>query len=282
MPATWAGTVRAGDLKRNRIASLEYRRGGIPAAQGRHWPGQRRSIDPEFASSLVRLRSMWPVRGLVELHDPLLRSMFHTAGPPADIQVSGDLHCPSVTAGDRSFPTVLVHTWHGVCRSHARHASGGMVDYMSSKAARLRRRQAARRKLDKRLRKSGRVPQHTRAERRREAAERQRQHEIDHRRQVRLRRLTFSALAPVGAASVIVTSVVEFNVHHSYPFLSATASTGLGNPDLPHMPEQDRTDYTSSVEAGTASTFTFVGPVAPMSWDGSEHYRSYGPNIFGD
>jgi hypothetical protein len=137
--------------------------------------------------------------------------------------------------------------------------------------------------MDKRLRKSGRVPRHTRAERRREALERQRQHEVDQRRQVRLRRLAFSALAPVGAASVVVASTVEFNnVHHSYPFLLAAASAGSGNPDLPHMPERDMTYYSSSVEAGTASTFSFVGPVSPMAWDGSERYGSYGPNIFGD
>jgi hypothetical protein len=37
----------------------------------------------------------------------------------------------------------------------------GIVDSVSSKAARLRRRQAARRKMDKRLCKSGRVPQQT-------------------------------------------------------------------------------------------------------------------------
>ncbi len=64
---------------------------------------------------------------------------------------------------------------------------------MSGKAARLRRRQAAQRsaaqrKKNRRVRKSGRVPQHTQAERRRAEAERQRQQEADQGRQVRLRR----------------------------------------------------------------------------------------------
>jgi hypothetical protein len=48
------------------------------------------------------------------------------------------------------------------------------------------------------------------------------------------------------------------------------------------MPERDLTFYTPSVEAGTARTFIFDGPVLPTSWDYSERYGSYGPNVLGD
>ena len=113
--------------------------------------------------------------GRIRTRDPLLRRSIQAGGQPARTQVGGCSWCPWATAGDRSFPSVLAREWHGACRSRSRHAAGGIVDSVSSKAARLRRRQAARRKQEKRQRKSGRVPQHTRAERRREAAERQRQ-----------------------------------------------------------------------------------------------------------
>jgi hypothetical protein len=163
-------------------------------------------------------------------------------------------------------------------------AAGGIVDFVSSKAARLRRRQAVRRKKDKRLRKSGRVPQHTRAERRRAEAERQRQQEADRHRQARLRGAVFPVLASTSAASLIfLTSSEVSSGHRSYPYVSAAELVWLGNPDLLHLPEPDMTFYTSLVVAGTARAD--IGGVAPgpsMSWDSSERYRSYGPNIFGD
>jgi hypothetical protein len=167
------------------------------------------------------------------------------------------------------------------CRSLTREADSGIVALVSSKTARLRRRQATRRKMDKRLRKSGRVPQHTRAERKRAEAERQRQNEVDEHRQARLRRVVFPAIASVGAASVIFAPVAKFNSgHNSYPLLSAAELARSDNPDLPHMPERDMTYYTSSVEAGTARTDIFVGPVPSETWYGLERYGPYGPNIF--
>lgn len=114
-----------------------------------------------------------------------------------------------VPVGDRSFPSVLARTWHGVCRSPIPDAASGIVDLVSSKTARLRRRRAARRKMDKRLRKSGRVPQYTRAERRQAAAERQQQHEADRRRQARLRRVVLPVFASVGAASIMFLPLAQ-------------------------------------------------------------------------
>ena len=44
--------------------------------------------------------------------DLLLRSMFHAAGQPAHAQIGSYSWCLWVTAGDRSFPSVLARTWH--------------------------------------------------------------------------------------------------------------------------------------------------------------------------
>jgi hypothetical protein len=188
-----------------------------------------------------------------------------------------------MTADDRRFPLVLARKWHGACRSRKRCAAGGIVDSVSSKTARHRRRQAVRRKKEKRQRKSGRAPQHTWAERRREAAERRRQREADQRRQERLERVTLRVAVPTIAASIMFVPLAEAGSgHHSYPYLSAAALAGSGNPDLPHIPESDGTLYSPLVAASTARTNVLVGPAPSEIWNGSERYGPYGPNIFGD
>lgn len=162
-------------------------------------------------------------------------------------------------------------------------ATGGIVDLMSSKTARLRRRQAARRKKDKRLRKSGRVPQHTRAERRRAEAERQRQREADQRRQARLQRMVIPLVASTSAAGITFTTTAEVSKWHGlYPDVSAAQRAWPDNPDLPHMPEPDMTFYSPLVVAGTARADMRVVRWGTVPWDGSERYGRYGPNIFGD
>jgi hypothetical protein len=178
-----------------------------------------------------------------------------------------------VTAGDRSFPTVLARAWHGCVPVPLPPWVGGIVYPVSSKAARLRRRQAVRHKKEKRQRKSGRVPQHTRAERRRAAAERGRQREADQRRQERLRKGTRRVVVPTIAASFLFVPLTEVGIgHHSYPYLSAVALARSDNPDLPHIPESDGTYYSSLVAAGTARTNVLVGPVPSEIWNGSERY----------
>jgi len=67
--------------------------GGQPCS-GDANQAERRSTDCECPPSLARLRRMWPVRGPVELHDPLLRSMFHAGGQPGRAQVGGHSGCP--------------------------------------------------------------------------------------------------------------------------------------------------------------------------------------------
>jgi hypothetical protein len=155
---------------------------------------------------------------------------------------------------------------------------------MSSKAVRLRRRQAAQRAKYKRLRKSGRVPQHTQAERRREEVERRHWRETHERRQKRLRRGVFPVVGSIGAAGMMmfIPLAGASSGHHSYLYLSAADSAASGNPDLPHAPEAEGTYYSPLVTVGTARTNVLVGPVPSEIWHGSERYGLYGPNIFGD
>lgn len=88
---------------------------------------------------------------------------------------------------------------------------------------------------------------------------------------------------PTIAASFLFVPLTEVGIgHHSYPYLSAVALAGSGNPDLPHMPESDGTYYSPLVAAGTARTNVLVGPVPSEIWNGSEGYGSYGPNIYWD
>ena len=169
-----------------------------------------------------------------------------------------------MTAGDRYFPTVLAREWHGACRSLAVETASGIVDLMSSKSARLRRRHEARRKQEKRLRKSGRMPQHTKAERRRAEAERQCQREADQRRQVWLGRVVLPVVTSASAASIMFLPLAGASSgHHSYPYLSAAELAWPDNPELPHMPESDMTFDTPWAGPGTASVNVAIGPVFP-------------------
>lgn len=105
------------------------------------------------------------------------------------------------------------------------------------------------------MRKSGRVPQHTRTERRQAEAERRQQRQDDRRWQARLRWAAFS-VASTGVVSFICLPPAEVSSgHQSYTFLSAADLARSDNLDLPHIPEGDMTFYTSSVEAGTTRTF---------------------------
>jgi hypothetical protein len=160
---------------------------------------------------------------------------------------------------------------------------------VSSKTARLHRRQAANRKKYARLRKAGRVPQHTQAERMLAAAERERQREADQRHEAWLRRATLPVAATVTAAAASVL----FGADHStsviprlYQPYSATAqfypyvpSHDSGDPDLPHVPEPDATFYTDYGGPGTARTDIAIGPVPPASWLPWEWTNT---NIFSD
>jgi hypothetical protein len=162
---------------------------------------------------------------------------------------------------------------------------------VSSKAARLRRRQAARRKKYARLRKSGLMPRHTQAERRLAAAERHRQREAEQRRQAWLRRMVVPVVTGVGAAGFVFAAPGISPIRHPvYPhsaasplYYSYVPMSDSDHPDPPHPAEPDMTFYTNWDGAGTASTGVVIGPVEAASWDGWEWTGStYGPNVLGD
>jgi hypothetical protein len=149
----------------------------------------------------------------------------------------------------------------------------------SSKRARRRRRQAAQARHYKRLRKAGRLPQHTRAERRRAAAERARQREADERRQRLIGRVVPPLAMGVAVPAFVFTTVaVVSGAHHPFPIIAPGSPAGLALPDpeLPHLPEPDGTYYTPIVAAGTAVTFALRVPREPW-W-----YSLYGPYLTGD
>lgn len=166
---------------------------------------------------------------------------------------------------------------------------GGLIIVSSSKTARLHRRQAGKKKRYARLRRAGRMPQHTQAERRLAAAERERKREADRLRMVRRRR----AALPVAVAVTAASASVVFGAGHAtagiahlyrpysaadhfYPWVTSMDSD---YPDPPHVPEPDTTFYSNFDAAGTARTDFHIGPVAPGTWLPWEWTNT---NIFGD
>jgi hypothetical protein len=157
---------------------------------------------------------------------------------------------------------------------------------VSSKTARLHRRQAANRRKYARLRNAGRVPQHTRAERRLAAAERERQREADQRRVVWLRRATLPVVGVGAAAELVFGAPSAGGIMHLYrpcsaasQFYSYTRSSGAGNSHQ-DQPEPDGTFFTNYDGSGTARADIAIGPVAPASWLPWEW--TYSPNVLGD
>ena len=153
----------------------------------------------------------------------------------------------------------------------------------SSKTARLRRRQRARHEEYKRLRKSGRVPQHTRAERRRAEAERQRDRATERSREAWLRRKALPVIIATGVAAFIDLVPAHVSGRHSmYPYLSAARAALPGRPDLPHQSDTDTTLYTSYTGSGTARSTEVLGAVDSVDLDGSEQYNWWRPSGLGD
>jgi anti-sigma factor RsiW len=157
---------------------------------------------------------------------------------------------------------------------------------VSSKAARLHRRQAANKRKYARLRKAGKVPQHTQAERRRAEAEREQKRKAEQYRETWLRRARLPVAAAVAGAAVSVvfgaTHATIGHVYRSYP--TATQSyprvSSFDYPDPPHVPESDGTFDTGYGAAGTARTDIRVGPVPPTTWEPWEW--TYSPKVYDD
>lgn len=140
------------------------------------------------------------------------------------------------------------------------------------------------------MRRAGRVPQHTQAERKQAAAGRELQREAGQRRTVWLRRgaLPVATTVTAAAASVVfgaghatsriadlyrpVSAATQF-----YPWVPSPDSD---YPDPPHVPETGGTFYTAYDGAGTARADRASGPVAAGSWLPWEW--TYSPNIRGD
>ena len=155
----------------------------------------------------------------------------------------------------------------------------GIIDPVSSRRARRRRRQAAQVRHYKRLRKAGRVPQHTRAERRRAAAERARQREADEQRKTRLRRVLPPLAVGAGVPALVFLgpgAAAGVGVHHWYPMVSSGSPGGLALPAPDDLPEPGMTYYTPIIAAGTAVTFAVqvYGDLWWRSW--------YPPDLTGD
>jgi len=145
--------------------------------------------------------------------------------------------------------------------------SSGIIIPVSSKTGRLQRRQVARlqRREAARVRRARRLrkdawAQHTRAERRRAAAERwrQRQRDADQRREKLLGRAMLPLAIGVGVPALVFlgpSGAAVTGAHHSYPMVSLGSLGGVGlpaGPDVPHLPEPGMTYYTPMVTAGTA------------------------------
>lgn len=98
---------------------------------------------------------------------------------------------------------------------------------MSSKSARLRRRNAARLRRIKRLRKCGRLPAHTLTERRRAEAERRREREAGLRRIRRIKQAAAFAAAGVGASIAVELTGLAVPAAESTDSPAAVYSLGL-------------------------------------------------------
>lgn len=156
----------------------------------------------------------------------------------------------------------------------------------SSKSARRRRRQAANRKKYARLRREGRLPQHTKAERRHAAVQREHKSEAEQKHHHRLRLAAGAVAAPVGVAAALVFGAPPLTGHlqHASAYPVATAPFALGlpyaeSPDPPHQPETDGTLYTPMVVSGTAVTAVSSGPISSEPW---RPWEWVSPNALGD
>lgn len=128
----------------------------------------------------------------------------------------------------------------------------------SSRTARRKRRQAAALRLHKRLCREGRLPVHTRAERKWQAEERERQREAERRRTRRNRRFAAVAGPPTAAAAIIIfVPPVHLSHHEIYrPYVAAEATSWPDKPDYPHTELLEVAQPDPFIPAvGTASPF---------------------------
>jgi hypothetical protein len=133
----------------------------------------------------------------------------------------------------------------------------------SSLTARRKRRQAGALRRYKRLRREGRLPVHTRTERRREAEERERQREAERRRARGIREVATAAVIPTAAAALITLAPpVPIPLHGIYrPYFAAEAASWPDRPDYPHTELLEVVQPDPFIPAAaTASAFTSYRP----------------------
>jgi hypothetical protein len=160
-------------------------------------------------------------------------------------------------------------------------------DDVSSKSASRRRHRAALDKKYRRLRKIGRVPQHTQAERRLAAAEREHQREIELQRERWFRRTTTPVVTVLSGAAVTFGAVAAPGLEHHVQYYSTAAVAPYypfqqgdsEHPDPPHMPETPPTEYAPWSIVGTANASARVMVAMPAKW---KSWEWLGPNVFGD
>jgi hypothetical protein len=158
-------------------------------------------------------------------------------------------------------------------------------DVTSSKTVCRKRRQAANSRLYRRLRKSGRVPQHSRAERLRAEAERRVQRAVEQRHEKWRRRIAGVAVAGVGGSAFVFTPVSGEQITAGrYPDAPlaryyAAVTPSADRSELPHMPEPDGTYWTGYDGSGSTTPTIRVGPTG-LVWYG--YGPNLPPNIFGD
>lgn len=128
----------------------------------------------------------------------------------------------------------------------------------SSRSARRKRRQAAAVRHYQLLRRKGRLPVHTRAERKRAAEERKRQREAEHGRARRIRQIAAVAVTPTAATAVITTAPPAISLHKIYgTYVAAEAASWPDGPDYPHTELAEVVQPDAFIPAvGTASTST--------------------------
>jgi len=131
----------------------------------------------------------------------------------------------------------------------------------SSRSARRKRRQAAALRHYKRLRREGRLPVHTRTERKRAAEARKRQREAERGRARRIRQIAAVAVTPTAAAAVITIAPPAISLHRFYgTYVAAEAASWPDGPDFPHTELLEVGQPDAFIPAvGTASVFTSYG-----------------------
>jgi hypothetical protein len=144
----------------------------------------------------------------------------------------------------------------------------------SSKTARRKRRRAGALRRYKRLRREGRLPVHTRAERKRVAQERERSREAERREERRNCRVAAVTVTSTAAAAFIAVISPEHILPHEIyrPYIAAEATSWPDRPDYPHTDLLEIPEPDSFIPAmGTASSFASYRPYPrgvthPGSW----------------